>query len=900
MPLRPLGEPSQKPTNTGLKSSIPSDSVASTHTPEPLITPLLQKTRRVQVAAALEASESTALQVSSAAVGGPASATPSLWQKLKRFTGELFSGELGIRSSARSAVSEINELEKDYKALSTEELKGKTEDFRARVKAGESLDDLLPEAFAAAREASRRTIGIRPYDVQLEGAYYAQKGGIVEMKTGEGKTYMGMLATYLHSLKGDGAHVLTYNNYLAQRDAEKASKVMSALGVTVGSIYPDMPPEERKTANQADITYGSAAEFGFQYLRDNLVHYPEDKMGREPTEVFALLDEADSIVLDESRTPLIISDTFQDNEKPTKIFHEVVKHLKEEVDFQTEKSEGKAWLTDAGLGKVEKILGMGELHTPNNEKYLPYLNSALQVRALLEKDVDYMVTNGKVVLIDKLTGRAKPDHRFSEGIHQAIEAAEGLAVGHSSKTIATITHPNYLRKYGRVAGMTGTAVSAKDDFLSLGLSVIDVPTHRPNQRKDLEDRLFATSEERDKALADQVLESHKKGRPILLGTPTIELSETLSRRLTEMGIDHQVLNARNPEVEAQIVAQAGRKGSVTIATNMAGRGTDIKLGGDPEHLAKLESARTGASADLLIGKWKAHCQAEKAKILDLGGLQVLGAGRNESRRIDDQLAGRAGRQGDPGSSQFFLSLEDRLLSMNLEEPPEIKTELRGEEASKWVDKAQQRSEGRNRDTRSQLLQYDTVMNLQRETVYALRETAVDGLEFTQELPEFIERAAKAITSEHFEGSFQKDPLRSRQQASAIARLPLNQVPEFKSAKEMSSWVGDKLEGRLKLRQEAFGPEGFEKTLRTLYLSATDLGWSRQQDTLKHLKDGAWMQSYAQADPIQEYNLQAYQSFEKMLDGVAVQVVQTALQVPTPEEARQQIQSGQAQFQPDTE
>lgn len=897
---KPLGE-RKAALSTTPSSPLPPQDQVTTGSEAPLILwpaqlKTLPQTSNIATAAALKVSEETALQASAAALGGATAAAPGLWQKLKRFTTEIFSGEYGVRSSARKAVAQTNKLEESFQKLSSSQLKAKTQEFKNRLNEGETLDHLLPEAFAAAREASRRTIGIRPYDVQLEGAFYAQKGGVVEMKTGEGKTFMGMVASYLHALKGDGVHVLTYNDYLAQRDAQKASKVMSALGVKVGSISPDMDPKERKEANQADITYGSAAEFGFQYLRDNLVHNPEDRMSRDPSKVFALLDEADSILLDESRTPLIVSDQVQEDEKPTRIFSEVVKHLKSGADYESKKAEGKAWLTESGTEKVEKILGLGDLYSARNEKYLPYMDAALHVKALLGKDVDYMIKDGQVMLIDQLTGRAKPQHRFSEGIHQAIEAAEGLEIGQSSKTVASITYPNYLRKYATVAGMTGTAVSAQEDFESLGLDVIDVPTHRPNQRNDMEDRLFPTAEARNLALAQEVKESRAKGQPVLLGTPTIELSEKLSKTLSEMGIEHQVLNARNPAAEAEIVAQAGRRGAVTIATNMAGRGTDIKLGGDPEQLARMESQETGVAPELLLGKWKEHCQSEKARVLEAGGLRVLGAGRNESRRIDDQLAGRAGRQGDPGSSQFFLSLDDRLMAKNLDERPELKTEVRGEEAAKWVEKAQYRSEGRNRDARNNLLRFDTVSNLQREAVYASREAVVEGEDVSQQLPSLIGRAAKAITSQHFEGSHQKDPLRSREHASVVARVPLQDVPQFSSAKEMTKWLDARLTQRMEGREKAFGEQAFKETLKTLYLTSTDHGWSLQQDTLKFLREGSWTKGYAQKDPLQEYNLEAHQAFERMQDGVAVRFVQMALQVPTPEEARQQISSGQAKFQ----
>jgi preprotein translocase subunit SecA len=847
----------------------------------------------VQLAAAKATSEQTALAAASAAVGGPQSTTPSLWQKLKRLGRSIISGEFSTRRKAGKAVDQVNKLEVSTQSLSDQQLQAKTNEFKARLKVGETVDDLLPEAFAVVRETSRRVLGIRPYDVQIEGGFYAHQGGIVEMRTGEGKTYMGMMPVYLNALKGDGVHVMTYNDYLAGRDAQKADKILGALGVTVGHIHPEMSLEERREANEADVVYGSAAEFGFQYLNDNLAIRPDEVVGKDTSKAFALIDEADSLLLDESRTPLIISEGQPSDERPTAIFAEVMKHLNEGSDFEVEAKDKKVWMTDIGLQKVEQILGVGELHQGDNQKYLSYLDAALQVKAVLKKDVDYMVKDGRVLLVDQLTGRAKEDHRFSEGVHQAIEAAEGLEIGQSSRTLGSVTFPNYLRKYGKVAGMTGTAVSAKEDFQTMGLSVTDVATNKPVIRQDRPDRLFPTTEARDAALVNEVATLGGKGQPVLVGTRSIDDSEALSARLQELGVPHQVLNARNPQHEAAIVAQAGRKGAVTIATNMAGRGTDIKLGGDPEGMAEHEARMTGQPAEMLLPKWQAHCEQAKVEVEQLGGLTVLGAGRNISRRIDNQLAGRAGRQGAPGSSQFFLSLEDDLFVRNLEEVPSLKQEVGGVLAQGWVNKAQTRSEGRNRDARNQLMQYDTAVNLQREAVYTDRAQVLEGIDLTEHLPFMVEKAASAVSELHFEGSVVRDAVRMREHAGVLTQTPLDRVPNFSKPAEMNEWLEEQLSAKLKAREEAFGQPAFSQTLSTLYLGAVDLAWSDQQQALKSIRDGSWMKSYAEKDPLQEYNLEAYQRFDRMLKGVSANFVSMALQVPTPAEAKAQIESGQA-------
>ena len=894
--LRAFQHPVSKPvSSTPALVTPPTDSIGPTigfsSSSSPVASP--KNLDPVGLAAAKTVSEQTALQAAGAAVGGPHSTTPTLWQKLKRLGRSIVSGEFSTRRQARKVVDQVNQLEASLQKLSSENLKAKTSEFKSRLKVGETIDDILPEAFAVVRESSRRVLGIRPYDVQVEGGYYAHRGGIVEMKTGEGKTYMGMLPVYLNSLTGNGVHVMTYNDYLAGRDAKKAGKVLGALGVSVGHIHPEMTIEERRDANKADVIYGSAAEFGFQYLNDNLALRPDEVVGKDTSRAYALIDEADSLLLDESRTPLIISESQPSDERPTAVFAEVMNHLNEGVDFKVEQKDKNAWLTESGLQKVEQILGVGDLYSGSNQQYLPYLDAAVHVKALLKKDVDYMVRDGEVLLVDELTGRAKEDHRFSEGIHQAIEAAEGLQIGESSRTLGSVTFPNYLRKYGKVAGMTGTALSATEDFQTLGLSVIDVPTNKPDIRQDLPDRLFPTGEDRDAALVESVAALQKRGQPVLLGTRSIEDSEALSLRLKEMGISHQVLNARNPGQEAAIVAQAGRRGAVTIATNMAGRGTDIKLGGDPEGLAEQESIQTGHPFAELLPKWKARCEQARQEIESLGGLVVLGAGRNISRRIDNQLAGRAGRQGAPGSSQFFLSGQDDLFVRNLEEPPSFGQEVGGSLAEGWVKRAQSRAEGRNRDVRNQLMQYDTAVNLQREAIYADRAEVLAGEDLVEHLPLLVEKAASAVAELHFEGSVARDGLRAREHAAVLTRTSLDEVPEFSKPAQLEQWLREKLTSRLQAREKAFGEDAFSETLATLYLGAVDMAWSNQQEALKGLRDGSWMKTFAEKDPLQEYNLEAYQRFEKMLKGVSVNFVSMALQVPTPAEARAQIAAGTA-------
>lgn len=856
--------------------NLPTESLGSA-TSSNLVAPLAPtkpaaKMNPVQLSAAKQIGEASALNVAASAIGGPATTTPSFWSKLKSLGKSIISGEFTVRRQANKAVAAVNKLEDSMRDLSDAELKAKTSEFQGRLAVGESLDDLLPEAFAVVRETSRRVLGIRHYDVQVEGGFYAHKGNIVEMKTGEGKTFMGMLPAYLNALKGDGVHVLTYNDHLSTRDSVKAKKVMGALGLEVGVIHPDMSFEDRVSANQADITYGSTSEFGFQYLNDNLANRTENQVGRDMTKVFALVDEVDSTFLDESRTPLIISEGVDSDERPTVLFKEAVQHLRKDVDFRTDDSKKQSWLTEAGQDRIEKILGMGDLYKGKNQRFLPYLNAALRVKAVLKKDHDYMVRDGQVHLIDQLTGRAKEDHRFSEGVHQAIEAFEGLNIGQSSQTIASITNLNYLRNYGSIAGMTGTAMSAKEDFAALGLRTLDVPTNLPNIRQDLPDRLFPNDEARDQAVVNDVLKRHKTGQPVLLGTQTIEASEALSQKLTALGIPHQVLNARDPDSESRIVAQAGRKHAVTIATNMAGRGTDIKLGGDPD---------SGPERDV---------EAEQAEVKALGGLHVIGVGRNESRRIDDQLIGRAARQGDEGSSAFFLSAQDSLFVRNLEEPLELSQEISGKLAEGWVQQAQTRSEGRNRDARTELLKFDVATNLQREAVYRSRDLALSGEDILAHIPDLVERSSGAIRDLHYEGSVVRDATRLREHVGMLTRTPLRLVPEFQSPKELTKWLSQTFNERLQAREEAFGSEEFSKTLTPLYLGATDMGWSRQQQNLTSLRDGSWMQSYAEKDPLQEFNREAHLRYNRMLDGIAVNLVSMALQVPTPAEARAHLRA----------
>ena len=641
----------------------------------------------------------------------------------------------------RKTVAKINSLEPEYEKLSDEELRGKTEEFKKRLTNGETLDDILVEAFAVVREGSKRVLRMRHYDVQLIGGIVLHEGKITEMKTGEGKTLVATTAIYLNALTGKGVHVITVNDYLAQRDREQMGQLYSFLGLTSGVIINGLDNEERKKAYECDITYGTNSEFGFDYLRDNMVSRIEDKVQRKLN--FCIVDEVDSILIDEARTPLIISgaaantaklyQTFfqvatmlersRETEKITDIKRKKEMNFPDEVwkDYEVDEKGKNVTLTEKGVKKVEKMLGLDNLYSPNNIELTHYLMQSLKAKELFVRDKDYLVRENEVIIIDEFTGRALEGRRYSDGLHQAIEAKEGVKIANENQTLASITLQNYFRMYEKLSGMTGTAETEAAEFMHIyGLEVVIIPTNKPVIRKDNGDIIYKTKEEKIDAIVDKIKELHDKGQPVLVGTITIQGSELLSGKLKEMNIPHNVLNAKFHAQEAEIVAQAGRYKAVTIATNMAGRGTDIMLGGNPDFMAKSEVPMTDEKYSEILEKYIAQCEKEKEKVKALGGLYILGTERHESRRIDNQLRGRSGRQGDPGESQFYLSLEDDL--MKLFGSDRVKTVMeklgipKGEPIahkmiSKAIENAQKKVESRNFGIRKSLLEFDDVMNL---------------------------------------------------------------------------------------------------------------------------------------------------------------------------------------------
>ena len=740
------------------------------------------------------------------------------------------SGRTSKLEKARQTAESVLALGTSMQAFSDDQLKARTQEFKDRLKAGASLEDIQVEAYAVARETARRATGLTANDKQVLGAALAHQGCIVEMKTGEGKTLMEVMPAYLHALGGNGVHIITANDYLAQRDRDMLEPVFTRLGLSSSVVSRALPENQRKAANQCDIVYGTASEFGFQYLTDHLTQDPNQRVSRDLSKVFALVDEADKVLLDEANTPLVISSNLPDDPKPARVMATVVKHLKEGVDFRSDKKTRQAWLTEEGLDRVEKILGMGDLYSAKNEELVSYLHSAVQARALFQPGVHYLNTGQEVVLIDEFTGRPKPGHRFSEGLHQAIEAAEGLTPGDGMLTMASITYPNCLRMYGKLAGMTGTGLSSRQEFGQVyGLDVQSVPTHRPTIRENLPDLMFNTSKERDQALADQVAKLHKTGRPVLLGTRSIERSEDFSRMLSQRGVPHQVLNAKNIPAEADIIAKAGHLGAVTVATNMAGRGTDIKLGADAN---------------------------QKAQVVALGGLAVLGSERHEARRIDEQLAGRAGRQGDPGSSQFYLSKEDELFRLHLD--PEAKLE-----PEEMVRRAQQHADDKRLEIREYTLKYDAVVNKQRGLVYAARDLALDGAELKDELPEWISKAVERYESRMND----VEPSKRNQEANYLLGNPQPPV----EASTQKGWLKAELEKAVAEQSSKMGPV-LPQILTAVYVRALDREWMEQLSTLDDLREGNRWEAGQEENPLQMYEKKAHEAFESMLDGVAARTL----------------------------
>lgn len=752
-------------------------------------------------------------------------------------------------------VDQIEAFEDKVSALSDDELRAKTDQFRDQLEAGASLDDLLPEAYAVVREAAKRSIGMRHFRVQLLGGIVLHHGDIAEMKTGEGKTLVSTLPAYLNALTGEGVHIVTVNDYLAKRDREWMGKIFEFLGLTVGLNLPSLSPEEKRAAYQADITYGTNNEFGFDYLRDNMVLYPEQLTQRELN--YAIIDEVDSILIDEARTPLIISG--QANEA-TDLYYtadRVVRHLKEEKDYTIDLKTNQVSLTEEGVKKVERFLDIENLYDLKNITLNHHIQQAMKAHFLMKRDIDYVVNEDGVVIVDEFTGRLMQGRRYSDGLHQAIEAKEGLQVQRESMTLATITLQNYFRMYKKLAGMTGTAKTEEEEFRKIyGMDVVQVPTNRKMIRKDLSDVLYVNEEIKFQAVVDEIERRHKKGQPLLVGTVSIENSEKLSKMLKKRKIKHEVLNALNHEREAEIIAQAGQRGQVTIATNMAGRGTDIVLG---------------------------------EGVAELGGLHVIGTERHESRRIDNQLRGRAGRQGDPGSSQFFLSLTDDLMKRfgsekiqgALERLKKIgfdeREPIKGNLFTRSVANAQKKVEANNFDARRWVLQYDDVLNKQREIIYKQRKEVLlreDLQEIVLEMAkETIKRVVAAHTNDEIEEEWNLDAIIDYAESNLLPeeRIDVEDLEELEPD-EMIDLIYKEVEKYYQEKKEELGQERLQEFSKVVILRTVDRKWIDHIDAMEQLRQGIHLRAYGQNNPLREYQMEGFHMFEEMVAEIQEEVV----------------------------
>ncbi|EGR2352458.1 preprotein translocase subunit SecA [Vibrio alginolyticus] len=802
----------------------------------------------------------------------------------------------------RKIVKEINNYEPTFEALSDEELKAKTVEFRERLEKGETLDKLLPEAFATVREASKRVYGMRHFDVQLIGGMVLNAGQIAEMRTGEGKTLTATLPAYLNALAGKGVHIVTVNDYLAKRDAETNRPLFEFLGMTVGVNVPNMPPQEKKEAYQADILYGTNNEFGFDYLRDNMAFRSEDRVQRE--RFFAVVDEVDSILIDEARTPLIISGPAEDSSELYTRINLLIPHLKKQDKEDSEEYRGdghytvdekskQVYLTETGQEYVEELLvknGLMEegdtLYSPTNISMLHHVNAALRAHVLFERNVDYIVTDeGEVVIVDEHTGRTMPGRRWSEGLHQAVEAKEGVKIQNENQTLASITFQNYFRLYEKLSGMTGTADTEAFEFQSIyGLETVVIPTNKPMIRNDMPDVVYRTEAEKFAAIIEDIKERVAKGQPTLVGTVSIEKSELLSNALKKAKIKHNVLNAKFHEKEAEIVAEAGMPGAVTIATNMAGRGTDIVLGGSWQSKVEALENPTQEQIDAIKAEWKVvHDQ-----VLDAGGLHIIGTERHESRRIDNQLRGRSGRQGDAGSSRFYLSMEDSLLRIftsdrmasliqsGMDEGEAIESKM----LSRSIEKAQRKVEGRNFDIRKQLLEYDDVANDQRKVVYELRDELMNVEDISGMIEQNREDVLTAVIDEYIppqslEDMWDVEGLQERLKADFDLDAPVKQWLE-EDDKLYEEALREKIINLAvevyKEKEEVVGAQVLRNFEKSVMLQTLDTLWKEHLAAMDHLRQGIHLRGYAQKNPKQEYKRESFELFEGLLEALKTDVI----------------------------
>ncbi len=799
----------------------------------------------------------------------------------------------------RKVVAQINALEESIAALSDEELKAKTEEFRKRLEEGADLDSLLPEAFAVVREAGKRTLGMRHFDVQLIGGMVLHQGKIAEMRTGEGKTLVATLAAYLNALPGKGVHVVTVNDYLAQRDANWMGKLYEFLGLTVGVILSGQDPAEKKAAYAADITYGTNNEFGFDYLRDNMAFRAEDRMQRELH--YAIVDEVDSILIDEARTPLIISGPVEDNSdlytKVDKLIPNLVKQEEEDGpgDYSVDEKNKQAFLTEEGHQKIEELLVKEGLLKEGESLYdtahislMHHVNAALKAHALFQRDVDYIVKDNQVIIVDEFTGRTMPGRRWSDGLHQAVEAKEGVPIQQENQTLASITFQNYFRLYDKLAGMTGTADTEAYEFQEIyNLEVVVVPPNTPLKRDDQGDLVFLTQKDKFEAIIEDIKECHERGQPVLVGTASIEVSELLSKMLRKARIKHEVLNAKQHAREAEIIAQAGRPGAITIATNMAGRGTDIVLGGNLE--AMLEAACEKGASEEELQRIRDKWQQDHDKVLELGGLRIIGTERHESRRIDNQLRGRAGRQGDPGSSRFYLSLEDSLMRIFASERVSAMMQKLGMEegeaiehpwVSKAIENAQRKVEGHNFDIRKQLLEYDDVANDQRKVIYEQRNELMSTDDVSETIESIREDVLNGVIDQYI-------PPQSLEEQWDVAGLEKALQEEFGLQLEIQKWLDedddlheetlrqrilDEMIAAYKAKEERVGSAVMRDLEKRVMLYVLDTLWKEHLAAMDYLRQGIHLRGYAQKNPKQEYKREAFEMFSQLLERIKHDVI----------------------------
>ncbi|WP_035848674.1 preprotein translocase subunit SecA [Kitasatospora azatica] len=836
----------------------------------------------------------------------------------------LRAGEGKILRKLQRIAAQVNSIEEDFVNLTDDELRALTDEYKSRLADGESLDDILPEAFATVREAAKRVLGQRHYDVQLMGGAALHLGYVAEMRTGEGKTLVGTLPAYLNALTGDGVHLITTNDYLAERDSEWMGRVHRFLGLEVGVILANMPPAERKRQYGMDITYGTNNEFGFDYLRDNMAWSQDELVQRGHN--FAIVDEVDSILIDEARTPLIISGPADQATKWYADFAKLVLRLKRDRDYEVDEKKRTVGVLEEGVTRVEDYLGIDNLYESVNTPLVGFLNNAIKAKELYKADKDYVVMNGEVMIVDEHTGRILAGRRYNEGMHQAIEAKEGVEVQNENQTLATITLQNFFRLYDKLSGMTGTATTEAAEFHQIyKLGVVPIPTNKNPKRIDQPDLIYKSEPAKFAAVVDDIAEKHEKGQPVLVGTVSVEKSEYLSQELRKRGVPHEVLNAKHHEREAQVVAQAGRKGAVTVATNMAGRGTDIMLGGNPEHLATAELAQRGlnpvdtpdeyqAAFPSALEKAKASVKTEQEEVQELGGLYVLGTERHESRRIDNQLRGRSGRQGDPGESRFYLSLGDdlmrlfkagmveRVLSMaNVPEDVPIESKM----VTRAIASAQTQVEQQNFEIRKNVLKYDEVLNRQREVIYGERRRVLEGEDLQEQIGHFMDDTVaayvEAATGEGFEDDWDLEKLWLALKQLYPITLEVDALEEEAGGSAglttefLTKVLQEDIQAQYGAREDQLGEQVMRELERRVVLSVLDRRWREHLYEMDYLQEGIGLRAMAQRDPLVEYQREGFDMFGAMMEGIKeesvgylfnleVQVEQQVEEVPLPADA----------------